>query len=419
MLRLITPASVFRLQKIVSAAGALISLHLFCCAAAVAGALEEYVDKPDLHYNWKRTEQKREGWGTATRLEMVSQHWRDQFWSHHLIVVRPNEVRNPGSGFLFITGDGDGEKRIEMLKTLAERAGAVAAVITKVPNQPLYEGRKEDALIAYTFDQYLKTGDETWPLLFPMVKGAVRGMDAVQAFAQKEFSQKIEKFVVAGASKRGWTTWLTGAVDARVKAIAPMVIDMLNMKAQLQWSKKVYGKQSEEINDYTEMRFDQRQDEPGMPKLRLLGTNDRYWTVDSLRNYWNDLPEPKLIYQTPNAGHDLGGGEEAIQTLAAFYEMIADGEELPKLEWKIGDGANGEASVEVSVNQKAKAIRLWTANSSNRDFRDEPWSSRELEAQPGSSHAVAEIKTPNTSYRSYLEEVDLTAPVGHSDTPTT
>src|SRR5436190_22899580 len=199
---------------------------------------------------------------------MVQHHWRDHYYSHHMIVVRPNELRNPGIGFLFITGDGDGEKRIEMLKTLAERAGAVAAVITKIPNQPLYEGRKEDALIAYTFDQYLKTGDETWPLLFPMVKGAVRGMDTVQAFAQKEFDQKIEKFVVSGASKRGWTTWLTGAVDARVKAIAPMVIDMLNMKAQMQWTKKVYGRQSEQINDYVDLGLIARIDDPQMAKLR-------------------------------------------------------------------------------------------------------------------------------------------------------
>ena len=47
-------------------------------------------------------------------------------------------------------------------------------------------------------------------------------LDAVQAFARQEFNHKIEKFVVSGASKRGWTTWLTGAVDARVRAIAPM-----------------------------------------------------------------------------------------------------------------------------------------------------------------------------------------------------
>ena len=105
-------------------------------------------------------------------------------------MVQPNEIRNPGIGFFLITGDGDGEKDIDMLKTLAERTSAVAAVITNVPNQPLYDGRREDALIAYTFDQYLKTGDETWPLLFPMVKSVVRGMDTVQGFVQGERANK-------------------------------------------------------------------------------------------------------------------------------------------------------------------------------------------------------------------------------------
>jgi len=211
-----------------------------------------------------------------------------------------------------------------LLKTLAERAGAIAAVVTKVPNQPLYGGLKEDALIAYTFDQYIKSGDESWPLLFPMAKSAVRAMDAVQAFAQKEYQQKVETFVVGGASKRGWTTWLTAAVDPRVKAMAPMVIDMLNMKVQSQWAEKVYGKQSEQIHDYTDRNLLEKMDDPPMvklrgwvdpynyrqryniPKLLLLGTNDPYWTVDSLRHYWSELPGPKLIFQTTNAGHDVG-----------------------------------------------------------------------------------------------------------------
>src|SRR6185295_7859277 len=307
------------------------SFALICArslAAEMDGPLERYVKGPDSSYSWKVVEKKQTDGLTTVHLEMQSQTWREHPWTHHMRIVRPAVLRNPDIAFLFITGDGDGGGNLSMLKILAERAGAVAAVVTRVPNQPLYDGRKEDALIAYTFDQYLKTGDETWPLLFPMAKSAVRAMDTVQAYAEKEHGQKIERFVVAGASKRGWTTWLSAAVDGRVKAIAPMVIDMLNMGVQLKWTAKVYGKQSEKIHDYTELGFDKRADDPvmtklrgwvdpytyrnryTMPKLLLLGTNDPYWTVDSIRNYWDDLPGPKLIFQTPNAGHDLGGGKE-------------------------------------------------------------------------------------------------------------
>ena len=35
-----------------------------------------------------------------------------------------------------------------------------------------------------------------------------------------------------GASKRGWTTWLVGAVDpVRVKGIVPIVLDAINFVA--------------------------------------------------------------------------------------------------------------------------------------------------------------------------------------------
>src|SRR6185295_1048873 len=224
---------------------------------------------------------------------------------------------------------------------------------------------------------------------------------------QKEYQQKVETFVVGGASKRGWTTWLTAAVDPRVKAMAPMVIDMLNMKVQSQWAEKVYGKQSEQIHDYTDRNLLEKMDDPPMvklrgwvdpynyrqryniPKLLLLGTNDPYWTVDSLRHYWNELPGPKLLFQTPNAGHNLGGGKEATQTLAAFFQMIADGQELPKMEWTMQK--EGKAEISVKVDQPAKQITLWTASSPDRDFRNDQWTSRNLEIKPGSSRAQATI----------------------------
>ena len=288
-------------------------------SSALAGALEDYVSHSDPYYNWKRTEAEMRAWGTVNRLELVSQHWRNQFWSHHLLVIRPNEIRNPAIGFLLIAGDEVGEKDIDTLRTLAERAGAITAVITNVPNQPLYDGHREDALVAYTFEQYLKTSDETWPLLFPMVKSAVRGMDTVQAFVHEELGQQIEEFVVAGASKRGWATWLTAAVDPRVKGIAPMVIDMLNMKAQLQWAEKVYGKQSENISDYTNLNLHQKLDDPPMQKLRS-------WVGPLC------LSRPLHDAEAAVAGHQrsLLDGRFAAALLEGFARAQVD---LPDAEW--------------------------------------------------------------------------------------
>jgi PhoPQ-activated pathogenicity-related protein len=398
--------------------------------AARAGALENYVQQPDDSYSWKPGETQEAKGFTITRLELVSQKWRDITWTHHMIVVRPRTVRNPDIALLFITGDGNGDRQLETLETLASQAGAVAAVITQVPNQPLFDGKSEDALIAYTFSQYLATRDATWPVLFPMVKSAVRGMDAVRDFGQKQFNQKIERFVVTGASKRGWTTWLTAAVDQRVAAIAPMVIDVLNMKAQTEWQRKVYGVESEKIKDYKNANLMEHMDDPKlielrewvdpysyrarytMPKLLLLGTNDPYWTVDSLRHYWNDLPEPKLLFQTPNAGHDLNGGHEANQTLAAFYEMIADHKPLPKMDWTIEYKPDGAASIKARLDCQVQAARVWTVMSTNRDFRPDRWTSQPLAVKGGSAHIEASVEPPRSGYEAFLIEADLVSPTG-------
>lgn len=395
--------------------------------ARAADALLDYVRKTDPSFAWKQAEQRDVDGFTATRLDLTSQTWRGHAWQHQVLVVRPPQVRNPDIAFLFITGDGDVSKLFSLMKTLAERGGAIAAAVNKVPNQPLYDGRREDALIAYTFNEYLKTGDREWPLLFPMAKSAVRAMDAVQAFASQGGGAKPMRFVVSGASKRGWTTWLTAAADPRVAGIAPMVIDMLNMKAQTQWAQQVYGKQSEKIGDYTELNLVERMDDPRMvelrawvdpysyrtrytlPKLLLLGTNDPYWTVDSLRHYWNDLPEPKLVFQTPNAGHDLAGGKEATQTLAAFFQMIADREELPKVSWT----RPGAASLEMSVTPAAKTFRLWTAASPDRDLRNDRWTSVEIPSNPGRK-AAATIERPAEGFRAYLMEAEFTTKTGHA-----
>jgi PhoPQ-activated pathogenicity-related protein len=150
-----------------------------------------------------------------------------------------------------------------------------------------------------------------------------------------------------------------------------------------------------------------------MPKLLLLGTNDPYWVVDALRNYWNDLPEPKLVFQTPNAGHDLGGGRQATQTLAAFFQVIADREPLPKMNWEFKQPSTNRVSIGVDLDRPAKAFHLWTASSTNRDFRKAGWSSAKVASSPG-THVVATVEKPEMGFRAYLLEAEMKTSSGQT-----
>lgn len=395
-------------------------LCVFACTSLSAGALEDYVRKPDDSFSWQvRDTQKIDGLEITT-LALTSQTWRGGRWTHTLYIACPPALRHPETAFLEIT-HAAGKKNVPAVKRLAESGGTLVAVITDVPNQPLYGDKYEDALIAYTFDQYLKTGDDTWPLLLPMTKSAVRAMDAVQAWALAERKQNVARFVVSGASKRGWTTWLTGAVDKRVCGMVPVVIDMLNMKAQTQWSQRVYGRQSEKISDYTELGLVEKMDLPPMvalrgivdpysyraaltmPKLLLLGTNDPYWTVDALRHYWDDLPGPKLVYQAPNAGHGAGGTPGADRTRAAFLQMMADGQTPPQLTWQLK--GNGGASLTVTADRPAKQALLWTAFSPTRDFRKAQWSNRPLPLERDGTRVSATIATPTNGFTAFMAEM--------------
>src|SRR5690606_9764978 len=120
-----------------------------------------------------------------------------------------------------------------------------------------YGGRYEDELISMTLHRYKQDNDYEWPLLFPMVKSAVNAMDAVQEFSAGRLATPIAEFIVSGFSKRGWTTWLTAAVDERVAAIAPMVIDILNMPVSLQYQIETWGDYSVQIQDYVRLGIPQ------------------------------------------------------------------------------------------------------------------------------------------------------------------
>lgn len=370
-------------------------------ASLAPSSLKDYVSRPETDFAWKLRSERPNPLGVVYDVELTSQRWQDIVWKHDLLICEPRQVDHPRHVLLLITGGANGrpprDGEIASGMKLAQLTGARVAMLFQVPNQPLFEGRVEDDLITETWLRYLDTGDETWPLLFPMVKSAVQSMNAVEQLAKDEWDTEIDGFVVTGGSKRGWTSWLAPAIDKRIVATAPMVIDVLNFRPQMQHQLDSWGKYSEQIIDYSskglintgeesprEERLRLMMDpygyrhEIGVPKLLVNGTNDRYWVVDAMKLYWFDLVGPKYVLHVPNAGHGLESGREnVLATVAAFFRHTATSTPLPELNWQHENGAL-ELVTRVTSSHEPTAARLWIARSPNRDFREARWSSEPL-----------------------------------------
>lgn len=372
-------------------------------SSAIPTALQDYVNRSDDAYRWKLVDTSETVAGRIYELRLTSQKWHGITWKHAVEIYEPRNVQFPRHALLFVTGGSTpgspGARDIQMGLKLASSCGARVVMLHQTPNQPLLGNRKEDDLITETWLKYLDTGDETWPLLFPMVKSAVRAMDAVGELSQREFTDPIDQFVITGASKRGWTSWLTPVADERIIATAPIVIDVLNFRAQMNHQLETWGSFSAQIIDYTSKGLVKRPGEEEsdreaalrtmmdpftyrkkltLPKLLIVGTNDPYWVVDAMNLYWNELEGRKYIRQVPNAGHGLEGGQDrALRSLAVFFRHVVSAQALPELSWKI-DEDDRQLTLTMSANEKPSTVRFWTSRSDDADFRDEQWSSSEL-----------------------------------------
>jgi PhoPQ-activated pathogenicity-related protein len=392
--------------------------------------LLEYVKKPDASFEWKLKEKKETDAGVIYDLYLVSQTWQKIKWEHQLQVYVPKGVKPTETIVLWNQGGKASPASIAAGMAMANNANAPVAFLYGIPNQPLFgtekkKGLTEDALIAETFVRYLKSDDDSWPLLFPMVKSLTKAMDALQAFARQEWNFVVRFFVVAGGSKRGWTTWLTGAVEPRVKAIAPLVIDTLNMQAQLPHQLKSYGRYSEMIDDYVKrdlvptpkteraMKLWRMvdpwvyRDKLTMPTMIINGSNDPYWTVDALNLYWDDLKSPRWVTYVPNAGHDLKQDKTSLtrvsNTLGAFARHQIHGVKMPKLTWK-HDNADGKSRLTVQSDPMPKAARLWVADGEKRDFRKSTW--KEQPVKMNGDSVVGSVDPPDAGYRVFYGEME-------------
>ncbi len=396
--------------------------------AAEITALDRYVAKPDAAYSWRHVS-TREVAGTKVHLlEMVSQSFLTDAevdrarWSHWLRVVVPPKVQSR-IGLLAIGG---GSHRADpspapgaFALRAAEATHTVVVDLSLVPNQPLVfagekRARSEDAIIAYSWDQFLKTGDEKWPLRLPMTKAAVRAMDAATAFlaSPKGGALRVDQFIVTGESKRGWTTWSTAIVDPRVVAIMPVVFDALHFEPSFRHHHAAYGHYAEAVHDYVDLHIMDWMGKPqfaalkriedpyeyrdrlALPKLIVNAAGDQFFLPDSWRFYWDDLPGVKHLRYVPNAGHNLRD-TDAQASLLAFHHAIVHGRPLPRYEWKV----RPEGVLSARAADAPSEVRLWqVTNPDARDFRVDKlsarWISQMLRPDAAGAYSAAIPKPP-------------------------
>jgi PhoPQ-activated pathogenicity-related protein len=411
-------------------------------AGKVTG-LDRYVQAPDANYHYDLVNTIPGDGYTTYVLNMTSQAWRSAaevdhpIWRHWLTIVRPDQVKGT-TGFLFITGgsikDKAPDKPNAQIVDTAVTTHTVVAELRGVPNEPLVftgetKERTEDEIIAYTWVKYLKTGDETWPLHIPMTKAAVRAMDTITAFSATPpgGSVHVEKFVVAGGSKRGWTTWTTAAADKRVVAIVPMVIDMLNSVKSFEHHFQAYGYYSEAVKDYQNMGLMNvsntpqyaalmRLEEPfsyrdrfTIPKMIMNSAGDQYFLPDSSQYYFDELPGEKYLRYVPNTNHSLKDSD-AHENAVAFYDAFLRGQPRPKFFWKFEK--NGD--IRVTSVDKPTEVKLWVANNpEKRDFRlltIGPAYKSVVVTSKGDNVYIGHVEKPEKGWSAYF--VEMTYPSG-------
>jgi PhoPQ-activated pathogenicity-related protein len=309
----------------------------------------------------------------------------------------------------------------------------VISHVSNIPYQPVNyvndekDDRYEDDLIAYGWRQYLESGASEkkleWLARFPMTRAVVRAMDVVQEISGS-FSQPVEQFFVTGASKRGWTTWTTAAVDDRVVGMAPMVIDLLNIVPSFHHHWRCYGEWSPAVDDYVDEGIMDWMDTEEfatllemvgpysfrenltMPKLLINATCDEFFVTDSWKFYWDDLKGENYLQYVPNVGHGLGGSYVPV-SLISFYESVITEREIPLFNWSISDH-----TIHLEVDPACDyVIRKWEAvNPTARDFRlyvnGEAWMEEPLETTGDGTYAIR-ISEPENGYKAALLEITI------------
>ncbi|KMW74604.1 PhoPQ-regulated protein [Photorhabdus luminescens subsp. luminescens] len=282
------------------------------------------------------------------------------------------------------------------LAAIARATNTIVISISNIPNQYLVyrddgKPRKEDDSIAHSWTLFMSEPEKQSliPLRIPMVTSVSQAITLAQ---QELTSWNINKFIVSGASKRGWTTWLSAIADTRVDAIVPFIIDILGTHAAFKHVYESYGKNWPiAFYPYYQEHVDEKVDTPAFAKLmqiedplQYLGSiyesrlaipkyivnasGDDYFAPDNARFYYDTLPGDKSLRVAPNSDH-RGIRNFTEQSLITFINRLQQSIPLPKLNVTLHAQQNSQI-LTVTFSEKPEKVIRWTAtNPISRDFR--------------------------------------------------
>ena len=422
-------------------------------AVVTDSLLDRYTAERDESFAWSLVKTY-EGEGVkGSVLDLTSQTWRDAdevshpAWTHMVQIVVPDPVVVGGDGnethpftppktaLLFIGGNtrkADPPGVMDwMLAQMALSTNSVVVMVPNVPNQPMVlngdgKRRYEDDLLAETWTTAARTHDPSWIIHLAMVESAVATMDAAQAFLASDEGGNIDisGFVVSGASKRGWTSWLTSAVDNRVRGVVPLVIDVMNLPKMIEHHWGAYGFWAPAIGDYAgrhlfdwlgspESRTLREVVDPylyrdrfTMPKFIVNAAGDEYFLPDTTRYFLDDLPGLTRLRIVPNCDHAIDQNLDAVQSALGFYAAVINDRPIPDLTWEFD--ADDPGRMTVTSDATPYRVQLWTAtNPEARDFRREEigdvWVPTTLKANERGEYAVS-VEMPESGFIAYLVE---------------
>jgi PhoPQ-activated pathogenicity-related protein len=413
-----------------------------------------YMQQPE-QASRKLIETKKLGQVTINKYVFTSLFWPSAstsnagtHWQHSLTIYRPDTLKHT-QALLFIQGGTRNKIAIQgmdedtLFSMVASATQSTIVNLKDIPNQYLTfdDGipRKEDGIIAYSWNQYLNNPHTNafWPAHLPMAKATIKAMDIVQAIT-KNSSVPVSDFILVGASKRGWTAWLSLVADDRVKSIIPIVIDVLNMRQNFQHIHDFYGQWPIALKDYLEQgviqhfntkEFDQLSmvedplayksnavdtylDRLSKPKYIIAASQDQFFPPDAGQQYISQLPGKNYYRLTPNQSHGINPAI-LIPAILGYYLAILDNSAIPALTWQVAKDGSLE---QVSTEQKPIAAKLWVAtNPDKRDFRPETgikYQATDLNGQCNSQGCIYKITLPKPAkgYSSAFVELSFTKP---------